>query len=323
MMNVPEILQAIEYFSPEFPRDALEAASGQKEELTPMLLSKLEGWKGRFLDLPDNYYLQVYGFFLLAEFREKKAYPLIVDLMIEAGAKADVLFDEFITEHLPGVLASVYDGDLEPLLHLINTAADEYVRGSGIQALVILYLDGQLSREKLLTILEKMLRHFLQTEDEPDRVRNYLPGLIITECLDIHGIELKDLIDELFDADLVDNFFVNRYEVKEEFSKNTIEQSLASLRERKNHQLIDSTITEMENWFCFKSEEEQEKELTEMLAIQLAKYSAGKRRGAGHFGKQSHFSESSLAKTITNSKKKSKQKQQKLSRKKNRKKRIK
>ena len=213
MMSITEILQALEYFSPEFPREALEAASEQKEQLTPVLLSKLEGWKGQFCDLPDNYHLHIYSFFLLAEFREKKAYPLIVDLMSEVGNEAYTLFGDFITEDLANVLASVYDGNLDPLLHLMDTASDNYVRGACIQAQIILYLDGQLSREDVLNNLEKIGRQCLAQKYAVGDEAGFLASNIVCECIEIHGTELKGLIEELFDAKMVDEWFVRREDV--------------------------------------------------------------------------------------------------------------
>ncbi|MFN5515513.1 MAG: DUF1186 domain-containing protein [Cyanobacteriota bacterium] len=327
-MNVNEILQALEYFSNELPREALEAASQQKEELTPFLLAKLEEWKGKFCDLfgeevSGEFYLHIYSFLLLAEFREQRAYPLIVDLMLEAGENADALFGDFITENLTSVLASVYDGNLSPLLRLINEAGDEYVQGAGIQALVILYLDSQLSREELLSNFETIGRHYLELGDTSDEALAYLAAHLTCQCLNIHGTELRGLIDELFDANLVDPLYVNRNEVNKQFTENTLEETLATQRKLKNYQLIDSAIGEMESWFCFQSPEEQDKqhaELERILATELEKYSLSLQAQPSSAAQPSSFKGADLSKAKADPKKKAKQKQQNLSRKKNRKK---
>ncbi|MEB3227363.1 MAG: DUF1186 domain-containing protein [Synechocystis sp.] len=319
MMTIPEILDALEYFSPNFPRQALEAASEQKAELAPILLAKLEEWKGQFCDLDDDDYLHMYAFYLLAEFRETKAYPLMVDLMIEAGESAENLFGDFITEDLSNVLASVYDGDLTPLLRLIDTAADQYVRGEGIKTLTTLYVNGQLSREDLLTHLEKIGRNCLAAANDLDEEWDYIAGCVVCECLDIHGTELSGLIDELFDADLIDDLLVSHQHVQQEFAQHTVESALASLQEHKTHDLIESTIKSMEWWYCFKSAEEKkedEKKYADFLQELLKKRTAAKKQDIPSFS--SLLSSENEEKRKANAQKKAKKKQQKLSRKKNR-----
>ena len=319
-MSATEILQALEYFSSDFPYQALEAASEQKEELIPLLLAKLEGWKGQFCDLSDDYYLHIYSFFLLAEFREKKAYPLIIDLLIEAGDETYTLFGDFITEELATVLASVYDGNLEPLFHLIDTAPDEYVQGAGIKALVILYLDGQLSRQDVLNYLEKIGRQCLASaEDDVDENLAYIAGNVVCKIIDIHGTELKGLSEELFDANIVDEWLVNRGDVEQGFAEHTLETALAALRDQKRYQLIGSTVESMKNWFCFKSEEEQKQDKEKFnaaLRALLNERVSVKQRDPINFGSPTPSEE--VFRDKTNPQKKAKQKQQKLSRKKNR-----
>lgn len=62
-MTIPEILQALEFFSEIFPREALEAAIANQEAIAPVLLEKLENLKGKFQDISEDYYFHVYSFF--------------------------------------------------------------------------------------------------------------------------------------------------------------------------------------------------------------------------------------------------------------------
>jgi hypothetical protein len=323
MMTIPEIIEALEYFSPNFPRQALEAASEQKAELAPVLLARLEALKGKFCDLDDGDYLYMYAFFLLAEFRETRAYPLIVDLMIEAGESAETLFGDFITEGLSNVLASVYDGDLTPLQRLIDTAADQYVRGAAIEALTILYVNEKLSRAEVLTHLEKIGRNCLEAGDDLDddlsEVRDYIAGCVVYAYLDIHGTELSGLIDELFDADFIEEMLGSHEYVKQELAQQTVESALASLRDDKRHDLIESTIKSMEWWYCFQSEEKKQKErekYADFLQELMRERAIAKKQDIPRFSSPSPLGNEGKGKT--NSQKKAKQKQQKLSRKKNR-----
>jgi hypothetical protein len=309
MMNPPEILQALAFFDGTFPRQALKAAIAQKDAITPLLLEELEGLRGKFRDVDDDYFLYIYCFFLLAQFRETKAYPLIVDLMIEAGDEADNLLGEFITEDLPRVLASVYDGELGPLFRLIETDGDEFVRGAGFQTLSILYLYEKISRQELLQAFETYLRRCL----EAPTTFPIATGIIL-ESISIHSTELKDLIDQVFDADLIDETFVSREEVEQEFTNRTLKQALQELRELKHYKLVDDVIKEIEWWHCF---QENRGEIEKSMLAELERLLVRK-KFSPNLEAMSALPENDYAPKRANPNKKAKQKQQKQSRKKNR-----
>lgn len=313
-MTIPEILQALEFFSEIFPREALEAAIANQEAIAPVLLDKLENLKGKFQDIPEDYYFHVYSFFLLAQFRETRAYPLIVDLMIEAGEQAHDLFGDFITENLASVLASVYDGNPAPLLRLIETDGDEFVRGAGIQALSILYLYEQLSRQELLNYLKQFVQQCLETPKTFP-----LATELVMNSINVHATELKEDLKTLFDADLVDWLVGNLQEVESELTRQTQEESLEELRKNSSYQLVDDVIEEMSSWYCFQeNKEEYEKARLEVIEKLLTQSIPSRQKEELGFSQAPTSSEETAPKYRMNPQKKAKQKQQKQSRKKNR-----
>src|SRR5262245_10637850 len=101
-MTVEEILNALSHKDNKFPREALEQATDRKEEITPRLLNILE----RVADDPDWAIRQessayLYAFYLLAQFREARAYPLIVRIASLPPETVDELLGDTITEGLP------------------------------------------------------------------------------------------------------------------------------------------------------------------------------------------------------------------------------
>ena len=79
-MELAEIIAELENYTEKFPRQALEEAISQREAITPLLLAALEKWQDNLeelLELPD-YFLHIYALFLLAQFKETQAYPLII-----------------------------------------------------------------------------------------------------------------------------------------------------------------------------------------------------------------------------------------------------
>ena len=86
-MKTQEILKKLEFNTGVFPEQAVVEAMTQQEEITPHLLDILR-WStenieqvAQRLDRMD----QLYALYLLAYFREPRAYPLIVDFFSIPG----------------------------------------------------------------------------------------------------------------------------------------------------------------------------------------------------------------------------------------------
>ena len=79
-METAEILHQFERATGKFARAAVEAAVARREEITPELLRVLEETVERApqLDAEGDYMVHLYAMFLLAQFRESRAYPLVV-----------------------------------------------------------------------------------------------------------------------------------------------------------------------------------------------------------------------------------------------------
>src|SRR5262249_57512706 len=107
-MTTEEILTAFSHKDNKFPREALEQAAAQKDEITPHLLKILE----RVANDPDEILYRDdssyhYALFLLAQFRETRAYPLVVRIASLPPEMVDALLGDTITEGLPKILASI------------------------------------------------------------------------------------------------------------------------------------------------------------------------------------------------------------------------
>ena len=99
-METAEILHQFERFTGTFPRTAVEEAAARQEEVTPELLRILEETVDRAaqLDAEGDYMAHLYAMFLLAQFRETRAYPLVVRFASLPGDLLDSLCGDFITE---------------------------------------------------------------------------------------------------------------------------------------------------------------------------------------------------------------------------------
>src|ERR1017187_2845333 len=121
-METAEILRQFERATGRFARAAVQAAVARREEVTPDLLRILADTVDRAaqLDAEGDYMAHLYAMFLLAQFRETRAYPLVVRFASLPGDLLDSLGGDFITEDLGQVLASVCGGDLDGIQSLIE-----------------------------------------------------------------------------------------------------------------------------------------------------------------------------------------------------------
>ena len=139
----------------------MEEAVGRREEITPELLRILAETAGRAKELAEDgdYMAHIYAMFLLAQFREVRAYPLVLRLASLPGDILDSLCGDFIASNLGQVLASVCGGDLGGIQHLIeNEDIDEWARGSAVRSLVILVAAGQKSRDEIVDYFAQLYR---------------------------------------------------------------------------------------------------------------------------------------------------------------------
>ena len=115
---------------------------------------------------------------------------------------------DLVTEDLNRIIASVCDGNIEPIQQLIeNPQIDEYVRGAALGSLIILVLEKAIDREVVVRYFEELFTTRLERED------SYIWTKLVMESAFLAPLELKQQIDRVFEADLVEEFFFSREDV--------------------------------------------------------------------------------------------------------------
>ncbi len=249
-MNIEEILSQLKSEDSTFPKKALKEAISQREEITPHLLKILEDANNdlvEVLDRPDDLSL-LYAMFLLAQFRETLAYPLIVKLVSNDEEVVEDLLGDVVTEDLARILASVYDGRLELIQELIeNKSLYEYVRTAAIKSLIILVAHKLLSREVVINYFRLLFNSKLEKNE------SYVLTLLVYESSSLCPQELETEIKQTFVNSRIDPRFINLTNVEQSLKRN-INQSLSSLRKTHHYSLVKNTIAEIGWWACFKHE---------------------------------------------------------------------
>jgi hypothetical protein len=241
MMTVPEILKTLSADEPMPLEETLEAAVAQREAITPELLRVLdevasdpEGYEKR-----ENGNLALCAIFLLAQFREKRAYPLIVRIVSAPEASPCLLPKDLTSSGLDSILASVFDGDLRPLRDLIqNESADEFARWSAITSILILEHVGSISRESAVDFYRGLLNGGLQ------RTGSYVWFGLAEAIGRLPAPELLQEVRQAYSENLIDPV---------EFPLEKIESAAAEPKSEKNTSqltLVDDGIEEICWWFA-------------------------------------------------------------------------
>lgn len=251
-MELNEIVEKLKYYTYELPKEELKEALNRKEEITPKLLEMLEYTKENLEEIyeeEDNFFGYNYAYFLLAEFKEQRAFPYIIDLLNEDEEIIEYILGEDYPGYLPRLLASTYNGDDGALFSIIeNDKIDEFVRSSTLQTFAILYLYEVKDRKFIVDYFKKLINE----KNEKDNC--YLYQEILEEICNLKLTELNGTIDKLF------SIIENKEELEELKNKlsdnNKINRNIYPFKPF--YEYIYDTVGIMEEWQCFRYLEDEE-----------------------------------------------------------------
>lgn len=224
-----------------FPKKAIEAAVEHQEEITPFLLDNVN----RVADDSDNateedLSLLIFGLYLLAQFREERALLPIIKLISLDSETVDWILGDTITEGLPQILASVCHDNIEPIKQLVTTySADEFVRGSALYSLKVLYCEDAISREAIASFLNNLFT--MHPIRKSDQIWDSACGLACS-------LRLKELLPDIQKAyrdGLIDEGYISLSEIEKDITEDAEEPLLP------RQTFITDTVEEMRNWACF------------------------------------------------------------------------
>jgi len=160
-----KIFKGFERFGDRYPTEAVNYVLANKEEAIPELLEILEHTLNNVEDLSKDgrYLVHFPAIYILAYFREKKAYESLIKIASLPDQQVFDLLGDAVTEDFKNILSSVCDGDIEPIKGIIeNSALDEYVRAEALESLVILLNHGVVTRNKLVFYFKELFNGKLE-----------------------------------------------------------------------------------------------------------------------------------------------------------------
>ena len=270
-MTIDDIINRLSnHVMGELPRETLLAASEQRAELIPQLLEYLEGIVGQGDEIPEGQRVDLvfFTFYLLAQFREPRAYPLMLRIVSASPRTVNRLLGYVVSESLARILASVMIGqcddekgggcDIEPLKQVIeNEGIHSYARYSALTCLTILVFHGFLPREQLVSYFQQLFDGVLERQRSP-----VWDGLVSNSI--IAGIsELEAQIVCAFDDKLLADSFMGKERLSTMLQNHSGDICVPPYE---NFALIDDCVTELKGWASFNSSQ-PEKTQTEPVPV--------------------------------------------------------
>ena len=247
-MTPAEIMATFERQGP-LPRAAIEAARQEREAMVPVFLDyidRLQQARTRDLDGMDAF---IFVFFLLAEWREPRAYRPLARLLRRDPDFLEALLGDSITEASARVMAGVFDGDLQPIFEvLLDDASDIYVRGEMFDTLVILALETPGLRPQI----EAFLTEFFDLTATVTGEEIWWPW---AECIAALGLaKMETAVRAVFDSGLITSDYAHYEDFTEFLGKTTATGYPDWFTQMPSNQLITDTIAELSSWYCFSPE---------------------------------------------------------------------
>lgn len=259
--NIKEIIEKIAYYDGRFPKEELQTLLDNRREATPFLLDAIRNAEEVLDKLlsEEGYFLPFYALLMLAQFRETGAYPLVYELFSADARDVDDAFDDFITEDLGRVLASVSGGDTSLINRLIEDEnVYEYVRSAALDSWLCLLRAGLKTREEVIAYYKTLFEKPCEEED-------FIRGSVTWNCLDLKAVELLPEIEKSYAENKIELMLMGDWaEFQQQMAK---EKSGFLDGSDRNYDLVDDMISDLESWYCFSDPKEYMREAETPAAL--------------------------------------------------------
>ena len=264
VMEIEELFARLDQDQGSFPKDLIAEVIARREEATPRFLAMLEDIDRNpepWLTANDRM-IHIYALYLLALFRETRAYPLIVRIFSRPGEFPFELAGDVTTQDLGRILASVSGGEIRGMAALIeNEQANEYVRSVAMDGMVSLVTNGQRTRDEVMT-------YFLQLFHKLERKAGAQWDGLAHVCTDLWPKEAIEELGRAYANGLVDTGSIDWQDIEQALA---LGQQVAMQRARYRDPLITDLARDMGWMQCFqkkrrKYEEDPEEDLQEVMS---------------------------------------------------------
>jgi hypothetical protein len=246
-MQIEQILLQLQRNTGHFAKHAVLEAVAHRDQITPALLDVLQD----AADKPESYIVDrdsmilIYAMYLLAQFRETRAYPLLVRIFSLPGEMSFDLVGDTVTEGLDKILASVSGGDARGMAALIESEqVNPYVRAAALHGLVTLVAAGMRSREETVDYFKSLFQQL-------DRTPGDTWAWLASACADLWPDETMEDLKLAWSDGLIDSEIIHWEDIEDDHKRGR-EECLRRLRRKRR--LITDVVKEIAWWACFKND---------------------------------------------------------------------
>lgn len=224
MMTIEEIFAAFGSVpKKQFPSEAVEAALAQQETITPFLLQVLamtpEELEVQYQtednkDADTAYYTFDFALYLLGQFREQQAFLPILKFFLTPGDLTQDITGDIVTDGLGELLAATYNGDVSALTGVVSDIqVNSYVRIAAIETMCILWAEQQLDDAFFVNYLTELFDTYPR-----DNLEDGFWTFLVSRVADCRLDALRSRLEQAFDDQLVETFFINRGDLEKMYS---------------------------------------------------------------------------------------------------------
>jgi hypothetical protein len=231
------------------PVDAIRAADANRAAMVPLFLRAFEHAETA---APSLQHALFFAFHLLGQWREESAYRPLAAFLRRPAEEIEPIIGNATTETTHRVMASLFDGNPNPLYEVIlEPEADEFIRARMCDALAMVTLRGELSREEAARFLQTCYAD-LQPQDEC-YVWDGWQGAIAMLGLS----ELTPLVKQAFERGFIGPSSIKFKDFEQDLQR-TIEGKAQPWAATDEFELFGDTIEELSSWAAFDPEREEE-----------------------------------------------------------------
>lgn len=199
-----------------------------------------------------------YALFLLAEFKEKRAFSLILNLLSIPDLRRYDIGDG-IMEKLSSIIVSVFDGNFKGLNAIIeNKDIDYSIRSQVIETYIYFY-----NKEKIIN--KKDLIAYLRKIIDLYKYNDEIYNAILTIIINTRLIEMIPDVQKMFDNEAIDYFVRGGYP---EF----IDYLFDYKDNLDDVDVINNVEDNMSWWYCFKKDKKDKVEDAEKIEEALKNF---------------------------------------------------
>jgi len=245
-MTPAQVLADLASVTNRQPREALLAADAHREALVEPLLLALERGVANPKCSPGEGMLFSIAGYLLAKWREPRAYPHFIRWLSLPGKSPFDLGGDTITEDGGRLLASVCGGDLGPIKALIlNRDANEFCRGQAVMALAVLAAWQELPHQQVTDYFTWLAREGLERE------HSHAWDELAATSADLEALGAFAELRRAYEADLIDPGYIGLEDL-DAVEEGPRGHTLADFRER--HPRITDVAHETAWWQCYRDD---------------------------------------------------------------------